>query len=371
VVALVVVEVVVLLREVGLEEAEPAAAVVVADGQAHAALLRAVLAHRHPHGERGLLEGAVLLVDVEEAGRGVVGHVQVRPAVLVGVEPGDPEAEVPARVGHPRRLAHLREVAVAVVAVEEVGHAGQAAGAALHLDAAMLAGLALAELGQVVEVELHVTADEEVQVAVPVVVGEAATGRPPAAADAGPLGDVGEGAVVVVAIEVIPADGGDVEVLPPVAVHVGRAHSHPPPRVPHARLVRDVLELPVAQVAIERAARRLRILGRVHGQGVHEVDVDEPVVVEIEERDPAAHGLDDVLLLRGRVVLEGDPRLAPDVAEEQLHRAVGRRRRGRGGERGQEDAQDAFHRCIPPPSETPVAVRSRCTCSSISRSFRW
>ena len=156
----------------------------------------------------------------------------------------------------------LRERPVAFVAEEEVAFAGQAARAALHRDAAVLAGLALAELGQAREIDLHVAADEEVEVAVAVVVREAAARRPAAAGDPGLRRDVGEGAVVVVAVEVIPAHAGHVDVFPAVAVHVGRAHADAPARVADPRLVRDVLELPAAEVAIQRAARRLRIVRR-------------------------------------------------------------------------------------------------------------
>jgi hypothetical protein len=180
----------------------------------------------------------------------------------------------------------------------------------------MLAGLALAELRKVLEVDLHVAAHEEVEVAIAVVVREAAARGPATTGHPRALRDVLERAVVVVPVEVVRTERGHVEVVPAVAVHVGHAHAHPPARVAHPRLVRDVLELSVPEVPIERAARGLGILGRVHGQGVHEVDVHQPVVVEIEESHAAAHRLHDVLLLRGRVMLEGDAGLEADVAEE-------------------------------------------------------
>ena len=136
-----------------------------------------------------------------------------------------------------------------VVAEEEVGLAGQPARAALHGDAAVLAGLVLAELGQVLQVDLHVAADEEVEVAVAIVVGEAAA-RPTSRRPRTPAarGDVGERAVAVVAIELVAAEGGDVEVLPAVAVDVGGADAHAPARMADAGLVGDVLELPLPRL---------------------------------------------------------------------------------------------------------------------------
>ena len=50
----------------------------------------------------------------------------------------------------------------------------QAARSALHGNAAVLARLVLAELRQVREIDLHVAADEQIESAVAIVVGEAA-----------------------------------------------------------------------------------------------------------------------------------------------------------------------------------------------------
>ncbi len=180
-------------------------------------------------------------------------------------------------------------MALAVVPEEEVGGAGQAPGTALHRDPAVLAGFALAELGKVVEVDLHVAAHEEVEVAVLVVVGEAAARRPAAALYPRLLGDVGERAVPVVAVEPVPAEGGDVEVRGAIPVHVGHAHPHPPARVRHPGGLGHVHELPVAQVPVERALRGPGVLGCLHGQGIDEVDVEEAVTVEIEEGHASAH----------------------------------------------------------------------------------
>ena len=68
--------------------------------------------------------------------------------------------------------AHVGKGSVAVVVVERIARAGQATRAALHGDAFVLARAALAELGQVVDVEVNVVCDEEVEPSVVVVVNE-------------------------------------------------------------------------------------------------------------------------------------------------------------------------------------------------------
>src|SRR4029078_7329758 len=111
--------------------------------------------------ERLSYERAVLLVDVEEVGGGVVGDVEIGPAIVVEVEPRDAQGEVAARIGHAGLLRHVGELAVAVVVEEEIAFTLQAARPALHRDAAVFAGLVLAELRGVGESDLHVAADEK------------------------------------------------------------------------------------------------------------------------------------------------------------------------------------------------------------------
>jgi hypothetical protein len=127
----------------------------------------------------------------------------------------------------------------------------------------------------------------------------------------------------------VAADGGDVEVLPAVAIHVRRADAHAPARVADARAIRHVLEFPVSEIAIERAASRVWIVGRCDGQRVHEVDVRQSVVVDVHERHAAAHRFDDEFLLLRGVMREGDAGLACDVAEQHVRgRALRQQSRG-------------------------------------------
>ena len=205
--------------------------------------------------------------------------------------------------------------------------------------------------------------------AVPIVIGETAAGRPAAAADAGGLGHVRERAVVVVAVQVVAAERGDVEILPAVAVHVRGADAHAPARAADAGAVGDVFELPAAEVAVERAARRLGSVGAVDRQGIDEVDVQPAVVVVVEERDAAAHRLHDVLLFRRGMMLERDAGLARDVAVENRRRAG--LAAGRRGSRQEEQCGKTSHR-FPPPfaSRGSAPARMASTRAFISASLR-
>ena len=73
------------VSEMGLEDVEVAVEIVVADCHSHAGLLDAVLAERDAAFERFLAKRAVVLVAKEPARRRVARHVDVGPAVVVVV----------------------------------------------------------------------------------------------------------------------------------------------------------------------------------------------------------------------------------------------------------------------------------------------
>src|SRR4051794_18197552 len=207
-IAIVAIERVVFLGEVGHEEAEATAMVVVADRDAHAALLGAVLADRNAERKRLLLERPILLIHIHEVRRRIVRDIQVRPSVVVVIEPGDAQSEIAVGIGYAGLFRDLGEMSVAVVVKEEVGFTRQSARSALHGNSAVLAGLVLSELRQPREIDLHIAADEKIETAVAVVIGEPAPGRPSRTADPGPFGEIFERAVAAIAIEAVAADTG-------------------------------------------------------------------------------------------------------------------------------------------------------------------
>ena len=248
---------------------------------------------------------------------------------------------------------------------QEIRFARESPRAALHGDAAVLARLVPAELRQMIEIDFDVAADEQIEPAVPIVIGEAAAGGPSAAGNTRLLRDVGERAVVIVAIQAVFPESRHVQIFPAVAVHVGGAHAHAPAGVGEPRLVGDVGEFAVPEVAIQRAARRRRILRRRNGQRIDEVDVEQPVAVVIEQRDAAAHRFDDVFLLGRRVMLKGNPRFSGDVAKQDRLRR--RERQGARSHSAGECDNGSHYRNL----SLDVAARSVFIRSSASRSFCW
>ena len=78
--------------EVGLHHVEVAVAVVVADGNAHAGLRLGLGRERRAGFDRDVAEGSVFLVLIERGGRGIVGDIDIGPAVVVQIGGGDAQA---------------------------------------------------------------------------------------------------------------------------------------------------------------------------------------------------------------------------------------------------------------------------------------
>ena len=198
---------------------------------------------------------------------------------------------------HAGLCADVGESAITVVAIEQVLAALQARWTARDLDA--LVG-AICVFGQRsgLYIEVDVVADEEVEVAVFVVVEKCAAGVPAQAIleQASLLGYVGKSAVAVVAEERILAVVADEEIVPAVVVVVAHAAGLAPAAAGEAGLECDVGKRAVA-IVFEEMANRLLAFGKAfEAPAVDEENVDPVVVVVVEEGRAAACGFKQIFV---------------------------------------------------------------------------
>ena len=150
-----------------------------------------------------------------------------------------------------------------------------------------------------VDVVVDVTGDKQIETAVAVIVAEGGAGGPVAKLHPGLFGDVGKGAVVIVAVEAIPAEVRHKNVGPAIVVVVADGNAEAPAIVGDAGLLGDVGEGAVVVVVEERGVGRGDFAGeRVVRRSVDEIDVEPAVVVVVEQADSGAVGLEDELLFR-------------------------------------------------------------------------
>ena len=163
---------------------------------------------------------------------------------------------------------------------------------------------------------LHIVADDEVQVAILVVVDPSGAGAEFfRSLHACFLRDIGEGAVAIVVKEAALAVRGDEKIVEAVIVVVPDGHSQPKHFNVEPSLVRHVGEGAVMIVVIELGRRVfLNVAGPVHT--VYKKNVRPVVVVVVDEGDAGAHGFRKEFLAEGAVVVdEVDAGELRDVAE--------------------------------------------------------
>ena len=197
-----------------------AVAVEVARGDSHAAFGVAGGVEGGSGQQPFVGEGAVAAIDPQLIRGGVVGDVEIQPAVAVVVSGRHAEARA-VGLADPGRGGRVREPAVSLVAVERGGHrlVGSRAAVVARADR-VVADL----VGR--EREVEVAGNEEIQPAVAVVIHECGARAPQRFADAGLGRDVGKGAVAVVAIERRAFEAGHEEVGPLVVVVIADRDAH-------------------------------------------------------------------------------------------------------------------------------------------------
>src|SRR6266542_917085 len=207
-----------------------------------------------------------MVVTVQLARRGVAGHVNIGPAVVVEIggsrthrvrsyRPPVLFHEIrrrgTARIGDPGALRDIFEGAVPAIAVQEVCAACQTLRSAWHRNVVEAAVFGFARERYALRVEVHIVGDEQIEMSVPVVVQEATSGAPSVSGSGhtGLCGDIGKRAVAVVVIEHVPAPITYKQVIEAVVVIVSDAAPLAPAGISQASLSGDVGESPVPVIS--------------------------------------------------------------------------------------------------------------------------
>ena len=177
-IAIVAVKRVVLVGKIRDVQRRPAGVHVIAHSNAHASLLRSILAHRGPRLQANLLEFSVTCILVEIVGGGIVGDENIRTPGVIEIRPHHTEPVETVGVIHACRLGNIRKRAVAVVMKQRVAGAFQPPGTTLHVQATVFAGGLAAEVGEIVEMKIDIVGHEEIDETITVIVAKSGARRP-------------------------------------------------------------------------------------------------------------------------------------------------------------------------------------------------
>ena len=286
---------------------------VIANGNAHGGLLRTVFAYGCTGLEADVLESSVAQVLVEELRRGIVGDVNVRAPGVVEVGPNHAETVVAVGIADSGGFGNVSERSVSIVVKERIARAFQAAWAALHVDATILAVGRFAEAGKIVEMKIDVVRDHQIEEAVSVVVAKRRARGPAAIGNAGFGGDISESAVAIVVIKDIAAETSEIQIRPAVVVIVAHGSAHGKTARVQAGLFGDIGECAVAIIVIKGAGSFLALQSHLDAGSVGEINVRPAIAVVVDNNHSTAHGFDDVFFRGIGSVLEGNSGFCGDV----------------------------------------------------------
>src|SRR5256885_5540447 len=124
-VAVVAVKIASVVGEIGFKDVEPAVAIVVGNRNAHAGLLMAVVAICAAGQNCDVRKCAVAIVLKKNAGLRIHGNINVRPAVIVEIVGDRGNGIAASRFQNAGFFGNVGKSAVAVIAIKNVGVAGQ------------------------------------------------------------------------------------------------------------------------------------------------------------------------------------------------------------------------------------------------------
>ena len=226
------VEVAGVVREIGFEDVEPAIAVVVGNSDAHAGLLMTAVAVGAIGHDGDIGKCAVMVVLKQDAGLGIDGDIDIRPAIVVEVIGDGSDGIARAGLENAGLLRNVGEGPIAIVVIEDVGVRRKTARAAHDGYALPLAVVRCIGGWNFVGIELDVVADEEIEKAVAVVVEKGAAGAPANVflIEPGLLRDIGKCAIAVVMEEDVVSPEAAEQIVPSVVVVVADADAGLPAR---------------------------------------------------------------------------------------------------------------------------------------------
>ena len=154
-----------------------------------------------------------MLVVVEKIGPGVVGHVQIRPAVVIVIAPHGPEPVAVPGIVNPSFLGDLFERTIAAVSKKQVAFAFHAPGTALHQNAFVAAEFFVAaKFRELIHIQMDVPRHKEVDVAVVIVISPGCPGHKAAPPHSGFICHIFEFAISQTAVECGATEAGDKDV---------------------------------------------------------------------------------------------------------------------------------------------------------------
>src|SRR5207248_4012399 len=236
---------------------------------------------------------------VQIPGNGVVGHGQIKPAVVILIHQYRGQAVIMLRVGDASFSTDIGECAIAIVVKQMIAFPRQTARAAHGETHAAILACAQADSTlpsdrRMVGIELHVTWHKQIQQAIPIIVAPSWPCGPTTKSDAGFLRHISKRSIVIVVIEAVLSVICNVDVRPAIIIVIAYSHAESPSLIRHASFRSFIGEGAVMIVVQQHSAGSwlLPFQGSKRG-AVEQIDVQPAVVVIIKQSYTRTRGLED------------------------------------------------------------------------------
>ena len=297
------------VREVGLQHIQNAVAIEVGHRKAHAGLLHAVGIQGQTALDAFLGKRPVVIVMEEQRRRGITSQVDIRPPVVIKVGCNGRESKGRTRLPDSGFLRNILERPIPAIAIQKLAAGTETARTARRRHTFPVTVWIRAGLGHFADVVVGVGGDEEVQVAVTVVIDEGRAGIP-GGVIGGRFGnqsrlrrDVRKRTVAIIAVKRVLAPIGDEKVQAAIVVVIAHGNALAPTGSPQAGLIGNVGEGAIVVVAIE-AVGGLR--GRIFKTGpAYDEDVQPAIAIVIQQRYAAGGCFRQILNVLLRAIDDG------------------------------------------------------------------
>src|SRR3989442_14070000 len=117
-----------------------------------------------------------LFRSIEKIWTSIVGHVKVRPTVIIVVAPNGPQPKSLTGVAHPGLFGYVFKCSITAIMEKEVGLALHSPRPTLHQETLVTAiALVATSFRKLVDVHMNIARDEQVDIAISIVIGPCRT----------------------------------------------------------------------------------------------------------------------------------------------------------------------------------------------------
>src|SRR5437660_12285799 len=120
---------------------------------------------------------------MEKVRRRVIRDKNIHQTIVVKITADHAQPIVAVGIRNAGLPGYVSERAIAIVVIETIARALQTSGPALHRYTFELASASFAELRQIIHIEIYIVGDEEIELAIVIVIDESSAGGPTRIAD--------------------------------------------------------------------------------------------------------------------------------------------------------------------------------------------